>query len=252
VVLDGELIVADERGRPSFERIQQRLRATNPPLVRRLRNELPVTYMIFDVLWHADRPALTLPYVERRALLEQLHLTGPTWQTIDCVTGADAGMALLQASRAHGLEGIVAKRTTSRYRPGRRSRTWLKVKNLTRERFWVGGWLPGAAGVGALRPAARPARRQRAPTVRRAGRGRLRPGRPARPGPPAEAVAVHDQSLPTRPEPGPAAQPIPPTGRCLPAGVRPPPAAGRGQYLTRTSDGRLRHAAYKGLKDPWS
>ena len=70
---------------------------------------------------------------------------------MDSFIGADGtGRALLEASRAHGLEGIVNKRTSSPYRPGQRSGTWLKVKNLTLERFWVGGWLPGSTGVGTL------------------------------------------------------------------------------------------------------
>jgi bifunctional non-homologous end joining protein LigD len=152
VVLDGELIVADSAGRPRFEQVLRRLRASSGPLVRQLRHELPVTYVIFDLLWHAERPVLALPYRERRALLEGLHLTGPAWHTVDSYTGAEdgTGRALLEASRAHGLEGVVAKRTSSPYRPGRRSQAWLKVKNLTRERYWVGGWLPGPAGVSAL------------------------------------------------------------------------------------------------------
>ena len=127
VVLDGELIVAHADGQPQFERVLQRLRASSPALVRQLRRELPVTYMIFDVLWHRDYPTLTLPYLQRRALLEQLRLTGPCWHTVDSFTsahggtGGGTGAALLAASRAYGLEGIVAKRT-SPYRPGRSSR----------------------------------------------------------------------------------------------------------------------------------
>jgi bifunctional non-homologous end joining protein LigD len=148
-VLDGELIVADADGRPQFDRVLQRLRASSPPLVRRLRRELPATYMIFDVLWHRE-DSMSLPYAERRGLLEQLHLSGPAWHTVDSLTGPGTSLALLAASRAHGLEGIVAKRTSSPYRPGRRSRAWLKVKNFTNGRFWVGGWLPGPAGIGAL------------------------------------------------------------------------------------------------------
>jgi bifunctional non-homologous end joining protein LigD len=99
VVLDGELIVADAHGRPRFEQILRRLRASSAPLVRQLRHELPVTYVIFDLLWKGDRPILALPYPDRRALLEELALTGPAWHTVDSYTGADGtGLALLEAA----------------------------------------------------------------------------------------------------------------------------------------------------------
>jgi hypothetical protein len=58
VVLDGELIVTDAHGRPRFEQVLRRLRASSAPLVRQLRHELPVTHVIFDLLWQGDRPVL--------------------------------------------------------------------------------------------------------------------------------------------------------------------------------------------------
>jgi bifunctional non-homologous end joining protein LigD len=253
LVLDGELIVADAQGRPRFEQIMRRLRASSGPLVRQLRHELPVTYVIFDLLWRGDRPVLTLPYQERRALLEALDLTGPAWHTVDSFTGADGtGLALLAASRSFGLEGIVAKRTSSPYRPGRRSRAWLKVKNFTRDRFWVGGWLPGAAGVGALLLGTY--------ADRSAGARRLRFEGLVETGlSPADRLelahrltSLERPSSPFEPAPRPdqLRSPFRPGAvAAQPAWVHPLLQI-EAQYLARTTDGRLRHASYKGTARP--
>ena len=141
VVLDGELVAFDEEGRPSFERLQQRIHQTSESVVRRRMKSHPVTYVIFDLL-HLDGRDLTAePYTRRRELLEGLELDGPSWQT----PGYSVGRAkeLLAASAERGLEGIVLKRTDSRYSPGKRSGSWLKVKNLGRQEFVIGGWQPG-------------------------------------------------------------------------------------------------------------
>src|SRR4051812_13849426 len=81
------------------------------------------------------------PYAERRARLEALDLEGPAWRTPSYSTGN--GAALLEASAAQGLEGIVCKRLDSPYEPGRRGGTWLKGKNTRRQELVVGGWQPG-------------------------------------------------------------------------------------------------------------
>jgi bifunctional non-homologous end joining protein LigD len=109
--------------------------------VRKLVAEVPVVYMLFDVLWLDGHTTLELQYRERRRLLEALALNGPSWQTPSVHQGD--GWSLLAATREHGLEGIVAKRLDSVYEPGRRSRNWLKVKNHLRQEFVVGGWVPG-------------------------------------------------------------------------------------------------------------
>lgn len=141
VVLDGELVAFDEDGRPSFQRLQRRIHLSSAAEVRRRMAEVPVTYVIFDLL-HADgRSLLELPYLERRAELEALGLNGASWQTPAYHRGD--GEALLAASKAQGLEGIVAKRLRSAYRPGRRSREWLKVKNVRAQELVIGGWQPG-------------------------------------------------------------------------------------------------------------
>jgi bifunctional non-homologous end joining protein LigD len=140
-VLDGEIVAFDEQGKPSFERLQGRMHQTSESVIRRLAQERPVTYEIFDLLYLDGRSTMALPYVERRALLDELDLHGPAWQTPMHRVGG--GRAFLAVTAKHGLEGVLAKRLDSRYRPGERGRDWLKVKNTNRQELVIGGWLPG-------------------------------------------------------------------------------------------------------------
>ena len=141
MVLDGEIVAMDEQGRPSFGALQPRMHQRQAAQVRRLMKEIPVTYLIFDVLYLDGRPTIDLPYTERRALLESLKLSGPSWQTPPWFEGG--GAAVLKASNEQGLEGVVAKALDSRYFPGKRSDCWLKVKNLRTQEVVIGGWKPG-------------------------------------------------------------------------------------------------------------
>ena len=119
---------------------------------RRLAKQTPVTYMIFDLLWLDGHSLMELPYAERRERLAGLALDGEAWQTPEHVVGH--GKQLLEASQEQHLEGIVAKRLSSRYEPGRRGGAWLKIKTFGRQEFVIGGWLPGkgrrSATIGAL------------------------------------------------------------------------------------------------------
>jgi len=140
-VLDGEIVSFDEQGRPSFERLQRRMHVSSESAVRRLADEEPVSYVIFDLLYLDGHTTIELPYRERRALLESLELKGPTWQTPAYHVGE--GRALLAAAAEQQLEGVVAKRLGSPYRPGKRTDEWLKIKNVNRQELVIGGWLPG-------------------------------------------------------------------------------------------------------------
>src|SRR5215211_115755 len=139
-VLDGEVVAFDD-GRPSFERLQSRMNLASEAAVRRRMADSPVTYLIFDLLYLDGRSLLDLPYTERRERLEELGLDGAHWQTPRYHHGE--GQELLRLTDARGLEGLVAKRLDSRYLPGRRTRAWLKVKNLRSQELVIGGWLPG-------------------------------------------------------------------------------------------------------------
>ncbi len=139
--LDGEIVALDEGGRPSFERLQQRMHLASDSAVRRRMRDFPVFYMIFDLLYLDGRSLMDLPYLERRERLAALALQGPHWSTPSHRVGD--GAAMLDASREQGLEGLVAKRCDSRYEPGRRSAAWVKVKHTARQELVIGGWVPG-------------------------------------------------------------------------------------------------------------
>lgn len=141
-VLDGELVAFGAEGWPSFEAMQQRMNLSSADDVRLLAAKVPVTYLLFDLLGLNGYALLDLPYHERRGLLDQLGLGNRHWQTPPTFTG-ESGKDVLAASRLQHMEGIVAKRLTSRYEPGRRTQSWIKVKNVSRQEVVVGGWRPG-------------------------------------------------------------------------------------------------------------
>jgi bifunctional non-homologous end joining protein LigD len=152
VVLDGEIVALDAAGRPSFEALQTRMHVADAARARRLAAEVPVALMLFDLLHLDGRSTLDLPYEERRRLLDSLELHGAHWATPRAHPGP--GADVLAATRAGGLEGVVAKRRNSPYRPGRRDGTWVKVKHHRMQEVVIGGWAAGkgsrAAGIGAL------------------------------------------------------------------------------------------------------
>ena len=151
-VLDGEVVVMDEQGRPSFQRIQRRMTLTNRRMVEQRMRDTPVDFMVFDLLHLDGRCVRDLVYPERRELLESLDLEGPRWHTPRWHEGG--GEELLEAAKRQGLEGVVAKRLDSPYRPGGRSGEWVKTRIWRRQEFAIGGWIPGegsrAKGVGSL------------------------------------------------------------------------------------------------------
>src|SRR5215467_5423169 len=134
LILDGELVALTAGGRPSFQALQMRI---GPRLGPKPSGEPPpsaLAYLIFDLLYLDGRSLLSLPYVERRAQLDGLGLTGPSWWTPPYQLD---GRALLEESQTLGLEGVVAKKLASPYRPGARNGDWVKVKvPRTRRPCW--------------------------------------------------------------------------------------------------------------------
>lgn len=151
-ILDGEVVTFDAEGRPSFGLLQSRMHLADPGLVRQRMVDTPVVLMLFDVLWLDGESLMDRSWSERRAVLESLGLDDSCWRVSTAWPGQGAG--LLAASKARGLEGVVAKKMTAVYEPGRRSRCWLKIKNVNRQEVVIGGWLPGegnrAGKLGAL------------------------------------------------------------------------------------------------------
>jgi bifunctional non-homologous end joining protein LigD len=140
-LLDGEIVRLDARGRPDFGALQKRMHVSSADAARRLADTDPVVFFAFDLLYLDGRSLLTSPYTERRRALESLGLDGPAWQVPPAFEGA--GEAAFEASRARGLEGVVAKRLGSAYHPGKRTGEWIKVKNVLAQEVVIGGWRPG-------------------------------------------------------------------------------------------------------------
>lgn len=152
-VLDGEIVAFGDGEWPDFEALQQRMNISSAAQARALVAVVPVSYLAFDLLWLDGTPLLDLPYAQRRELLGEFDLQGGNWQAPPVFTNETA--AQVQAvSREHNLEGIMAKRLQSRYEPGRRSASWLKIKNVQRQEVVIGGWKEGdgarAGRIGSL------------------------------------------------------------------------------------------------------
>lgn len=139
IILDGEIVVL-ERDRPGrFQALQSRMHLQNVEQVAAQAKEAPAALVAFDILQDGDAELFDEPWTERRQRLERL-LRGPRLKKVRLSdTNRDGGWMVQRASAA-GWEGVIAKRTTSKYRPGSRSRDWLKLKLQYRAEFVVGGW----------------------------------------------------------------------------------------------------------------
>ena len=142
VLLDGELVAFDDRGRTDFGRLQSRMHVRSPGAA--LQRSCPVQLLLFDLLHHGGTSLLDASYDDRREALDALGISGPSWQVPPAFPSG--GQALLDATRAQGLEGVVAKRRASRYQPGRRSDSWIKLKHVRRASAVIAGWKPGDGG----------------------------------------------------------------------------------------------------------
>jgi bifunctional non-homologous end joining protein LigD len=142
VVLDGEIIAFDEEGRPSFHQLGPRIHAERPLDVLRVQGEVPVTYVVFDVLALGDRDLRDLPLRERKALLAQVVQGRGFLRALDHIEGN--GGALFAFCSEQRLEGVVSKRLASVYRPGpARGDDWIKIKCDRDDEFVVIGWMAG-------------------------------------------------------------------------------------------------------------
>jgi len=142
-VVDGEIVALDRNGRPSFERMQDRFHRTPDELARH-KGRVPVQFLAFDLLWLDGQPLLDLPLVERRARLVEVLVETGDIRLSQVVQGA--GTDFFEQVRALELEGIVAKRAASPYRPGIRSPDWRKIKALCLQDCVIVGWTPGKGG----------------------------------------------------------------------------------------------------------
>lgn len=127
IVIDGEVVVLDEKGAPRFQLLQQ--------------GSGRERMILFDVLWLDGKDLRKLPYLERRKILEKLKPPANVFiaQTLDM-----DGAAALRHASAGGWEGLIAKRNSSTYEP-RRSKEWLKIKAQNQQEFAIVGWQPSTA-----------------------------------------------------------------------------------------------------------
>jgi bifunctional non-homologous end joining protein LigD len=142
-IVDGEIVALDEKGVPSFQRLQARMHVQDEGKIRKLRRSTPVWYEVFDLLW-ADGADLTkLPLRERQKRLAVA--VSPMGQIRRHEGFVGEGKALFKAAQEQGLEGIVAKRLDSPYVEGR-SAAWVKIKAQKTMECVIGGWTEGKGG----------------------------------------------------------------------------------------------------------
>jgi len=235
-VLDGEIVALDDQGRPSFQRLQRRMHLRDTVGVARAAERSPVRYMVFDLLAAEGQPLIDRPLRDRLALLDEVLVAGGPFVRSTTVTGD--GKALFEAARQQGLEGLIAKRSASLYRPGKRSRDWLKFKVRRSAEVVIGGWLPGKQGrsgrLGALLlglydgPALQ--------FVGRAGTG-FDDAELARLGDLLADLAREDSPFAPSPQMPAQARFVDPVLVCTV------------EYVEHTEGGLLRHPSYKGLLD---
>jgi bifunctional non-homologous end joining protein LigD len=143
-VVDAEIVAFDDDGKNSFEALQQRMNLLNEREIKRASAKIPVALIAFDLLWLDGRSLVDLPLEERRELLETIVETDERLQLVTHVEGQ--GKKFVAVARELGLEGVVAKRTGSRYQPGRRSPDWRKIKLTNTQDCVILGWTPGQGG----------------------------------------------------------------------------------------------------------
>ena len=154
-VLDGEIVAINKAGRPDFGLLQPRMHLTKKREIDAAAVRTPVHLMLFDLLWLDGNSLMDLPYTQRREILAQAvepageggHVQVPPALELSLEDAVDS-------SRELGLEGVMAKRRTGTYAPGRRSKSWIKLKNSFTQEVVVVGWRPGkgnrAAKIGSL------------------------------------------------------------------------------------------------------
>ncbi|WP_456697127.1 ATP-dependent DNA ligase [Aeromicrobium sp. P5_D10] len=140
-VLDGEIVAFEKSGRPNFGRLQQRMGLTSPADVAKARRRVATHYLAFDVLRSHGKSLLSAGYTDRRSALLALALDDGSVRVPEAFVGTlDEAVSV---SQDLGLEGVLAKRCNSRYQPGKRSSSWIKIKHQRMQEVVIGGWRPG-------------------------------------------------------------------------------------------------------------
>src|SRR5438046_6979733 len=142
-IFDGEVVALDERGAPSFQRLQPRMHVRDESAVRKLRRTTPVIYEVFDLLWLDGDDLGRKPLRERQRLLDEVLTPMGAIRRSEQFVGT--GVALFVAAKEQGIEGIVAKRLDAPYVRGR-SAAWVKIQAFRTMECVIGGWTEGEGG----------------------------------------------------------------------------------------------------------
>lgn len=139
-ILDGEIVVVDDKGRPSFSLIQPRIHISDPNSIAHLSRSNPVNLFLFDVLYLDGYDVRAVALLERKRVLTEIVTPGDRIRVSDHFVGH--GREMLEAARQNGLEGIIAKRIDSKYE-SRRSPDWVKIKATNEQEFVIAGFTHG-------------------------------------------------------------------------------------------------------------
>jgi len=143
-ILDGELAILVD-GKPNFSQIQRRSLLSNHFKIQLAMQSYPACFTAFDILYYQDHPVMDCPLEERKALLEKSVSENGTLAVSRTIE--ESGIALYELAAGQDLEGIVAKRKGSLYYPGKRTKDWIKIKNLQDDDFVVCGYVDKGNGV---------------------------------------------------------------------------------------------------------
>lgn len=235
-IVDGEIVAMDEKGRPDFGALQNRMHRTGAE-VPKMAAAKPVTYLVFDLLEWDGESLVDRPYAERRRRLDELGIAGYRWVATPWFEGG--GADVLAASEENGLEGVVAKRLGSPYRPGLRTPDWRKIKTFKTQAVVVGGWRPGqgrrSGTIGSLLVGV-PDAEGRLVFVGHVGTGF------------SDSDLRDLQRMLTARRTAPFEGPLPREVTRDAQWVE-PDLVGEVAYAVRTADNRLRHPAWRGVRD---
>jgi bifunctional non-homologous end joining protein LigD len=141
IVLDGEIVVLDKEGMPSFQNHQRRMNVDNKADIEKLSREIPATYYIFDILYLDGKNLQRFDFLQRRSILSQVVNKNIKVLISDFIE--EMGEKVFDNVKAMNLEGVVAKNKSSRYLQGTRSRDWLKIKTIKTQDCVVIGYTRG-------------------------------------------------------------------------------------------------------------
>jgi bifunctional non-homologous end joining protein LigD len=231
-IVDGEVVAVDEEGVPRFELLQQRISGVTEVA------SAPMVYMAFDLLYLDGRSLLKVPLVDRKRLLRSVLRPQPRVQFASHIDGD--GKAFFEVAKERNLEGIMAKERHSRYEPGRRVDTWLKIKVRPEQELVVGGYIPGEGShkdLGAL-------------LVGTYEGDKLRYGGRVGSGLNTKTRATLKARLDALARPAAAFDPPPPrAGELRHAVFSEPEIVIRAEFADWTREGTIRQSAFKGILD---